>query len=400
MSKKIIILLVLTMLLLCGCEKSEPSQEVTASGISEAHTESVPSETEESIPAETAESVSFSFAKAETEAEESTISETEETKAERVLKDNQIAYSNRNIDLLMEFTGAENLVYYPKMINVANRREDSYVLHAYMQVTNLSKKSFNFIPQNITIYGSNKNTREFMMPVKQKDKGLIASDSYYTVEPGQTVSFSVDFVGKKFCIEHAYEIKYSSNYFRGDGNTDTVKLDNTEAGYFDLNKRSEVKKAVKAALDIMDHVPEAPSKLTPKDGEYSVLTPKNSYCFTVEPLDNGKYIRVALRLQCLTGEPEAFDPNKFMLHAAGQKKQRVSSWSFDTSLVEYTPDTAPYTIAGVSGPLYYYSWDLYVRPDGSAEYTMYFFADSDLGDYYMFSYDGENDVFDCIIDIE
>ncbi|MCH5349192.1 MAG: hypothetical protein J1E40_07705 [Oscillospiraceae bacterium] len=392
MNNRRIIALILLMLF-CSCESSDSSSEtsVMVSGVTSSETISE-TNNETEIP--------IVFAKAETEipTEETTVSETEETEGqetERVLADNQLEYSTKNIYILMEFTGVDELGYYPQAANHQLKYlEDDRVLHSNIQITNLSERSFDFIPSAIIIYGRLKNTSGCMSPVNKKDTGIKTAD-IFNIDPGETVSFDVDFVGDKICVESAYEIKYSAS------STKAKEYNNTALGSFDITKRTAVKKAVSAALDIQKASEVTPAMLTPREGEYSVNTPKNSYCFTVEPVDDGRYIKVELRLQCLTGEPERFEPLRFRLTRKGDYHTSSHDWCFDELLTGTLPDVSQANISGVTGTLYNNPFYLSVRSDGSSECTMYFFtANDNVEDYYMFSYDGENDFFECIINIK
>lgn len=351
----------------------------------------------------TADIITVTFAETEADISEAAVTEaalpeTELTEAE--IKENQIEYRDKNVRVLMEFTGAEELNYYPKAAAMASYRDDHYVLHSYFTVENLSKKSFDFIPQKMIIYGRHDRVSWYMLPITQDNTGLEASDGYYTVESGEKVSFNVDFVGEKDCIEYANEIKYVYELKCGMQNVDHTTLNNVEAaGNIHLDNRFAVKKAVSAALAVQEENKTAPLPLTPSDGEYSVTTPKNSYCFTAESINDGSFVKVALRLQCLTGEAEVFEPNMFRLTRKGGKDCFPNYWGFDRELVDRLPDE--YEIKGVSEKLYGNPIKLYIRPDGTAEYDMYFFTgNEDAEDYYMFSYDGENDVFESLINLK
>lgn len=404
MKGKITVLFAAALLLLSGCEKNNSAADITEmiSGETEIISEAISTAPETEAGTE---SLSVTSAKEETEVttEKTVPAETKkpkQTEAKNVLADNQLEYSDRNFYILMEFTGAELLSYYPKAARLPLYRDDDYVLHSDIHITNLSEESFDFIPQNIIIYGRIRNESEAMLPLTENDRGLIASDKYYTVEPGETVSFSVDFLGDKLCLEYACEIKYDTDIKYTENDIVADDLNNVSAAYFDITKRSKVKKAVKAALAVQSEKDVTPANLTPRDGEYSVNTPKNSYCFTVGSIDDGRYVKVALRLQCLTGEPEKFEPYRFFLTKTGQHRTSAGKWSFDTALANSVPEASESGINGVSEALYSTPMSLFVHPDGSAEYTMYFFtANDDLSDFYMFSYDGENDVFESLINI-
>lgn len=388
------------LLLLCGCgdEQMQESFTETAEDTSFSHTAAV-----SEMSASETESITFSFAVTETEMlsekEETTApSETAEAVTEK-LSDNQLEYKDKNLSVLMEFTGAEELKYYPKAVKLSEYSDNEYVLHSRFTVTNLSDKSFDLIPQKMIIYGRHKDSRWDMMPITRSDTGLVAADNYYTVEPEESVEFALDFVGKRQCIEYANEIRYAYIVKRSYENIDYEALNNvTAAENFQISDRLAVQKAVSAALDVQAENSSEPRPLTPIEGEYSVTTPKNSYCFTVESINDGAYIKLSLRLQCLTGEAEVFEPNKFRLTRKGDHSIFPHWWSFDAELVEKLPEREE--ISGVSDPVYNYPFELYIRPDATAEYVMYFFtSNDDIGDYYMFSYEGSNDEFECIISI-
>lgn len=354
--------------------------------------------TSESISETTAESISVTFAQTETEAPKTAVTKTEIPDSAPKLNDNQIEYRDKKVSVLMEFTGAEELGFYPKAANMPQYHEQDYVLHSYFTVENLSEKSFDFIPQKMIIYGRHNKVSWDMTPITRSGTGLAASDGYYTIEPGEKVSFNVDFIGEKNCIEYADEIKYIYESICREENVDYTKLNNVKAAKgLHLDNRIAVKKAVSSALTVQEEKKTVSVPLAPKDGEYSAATPKNSYCFTVENINGGQYMKISLRLQCLTGEAEVFDPVMFRLTDVYGNKKHPSAWRFDEELVKRLPET--YEIAGVSETLYRYPSDLYIRPDGTAEYDMYFFtANDNTEDYYMFSYNGKNDVFQSIFE--
>lgn len=393
------IIAIMSALMLCGCENESVPAEITGADVSEtaAASTTVP-ESSETVP----ERASVSFAPAETEPRKTEAASSETTEA-AVLAENQLDYSGRDFYLLMEFTGAESLQYYPRAVKLQNYRDDDFVLHSQITITNISEKDFDFIPQKMVLYGINKNRRETMSPISASDTGLVASDGYYTVEAGETVSFDVDFVGDELCVDYACKIIYNVEGICEYNNVDPDELNNVSAVSFEFAKRSAVKNAVRAGKNFQREKTSAPSELIPREGEYSVLTHKNSYCFTAEPIVDGRYIRVALRVQCLTGEPEIFDPRRFRLYRTADDYSYVYRWEFDILLAGGDTPEVKNDLEGVSGTLYDTPWELAVRADGSAEYTMYFnSAAYEPGEYYKFCYDGEKgeDVFECIINME
>lgn len=384
--------------LLCGCENGSVPAEVISADISDITEAANVPESSESTDS-TAERASVTFAAAETEPPEE--KETETSLTENRLAENQLEYSGRNIYILMEFTGVESLQFYPRALNLSMYWNDDFVLHSKITVTNTSKQSFDFIPQKIVIHGGNKDSGGSMIPISARDTGLVASDSYYTVGAGETVSFDADFVGDEVCIDHAYRIMYQTYGHRQYNEINAEELNNASAAEFEITKRSMVKNAIRAARSFKENRDSALSALTPREGEYSVLTHKNSYCFTAEPIVDGKYIKVVLRLQCLTGEPETFRPHRFKLYTAKDHSSPYR-WNFDTTLASSEPEIKN-DMEGINDTLYAAPFELSVRADGSAEYTMYFYSlFCEPDEYYKFCYEGEKgeDVFECIINME
>ncbi|MDE6599552.1 MAG: hypothetical protein K2K34_05670 [Oscillospiraceae bacterium] len=385
--------------LLCGCNEESVPAEITGANVSEtaAVSTTVP-ESSETV----SERASVSFAPAETEPEKTEAAPSETAEA-AVLAENQLDYSGRDFYLLMEFKGAESLQYYPRAAKLPSYRDDDFVVHSKFTITNLSERDFDFIPQKMVLYGRNNRDSGFMIPINARDTGLAASDGYYTVEAGETVSFDVDFVGDEVCVDYAYKIMYKAVGFREPNNVDPDELNNVSAAEFEITKRSAVKNAVRAGKDFQKEKSSSPSELVPREGEYSVLTHKNSYCFTAEPIVDGRYIKVVLRVQCLTGEPEIFKPYRFRLYRTADDYSSAYRWEFDLLLAGGTTPEVKNDLEGVSGTLYDTPWELAVRSDGSAEYTMYFnSAVYEPSEYYKFCYDGEKgeDVFECIINME
>lgn len=399
--------------LLCGCEKGNAPSEVVSADVSDITEKTTVSESSGSTGSTgstdtgtVSERASVTFAAAETETERTETKSPEEKGAETVLTEHQLAenqleYSGRNIYILMEFTGVESLKFYPRAVNLSMYRNDDFVLHSKITVTNTSKKSFDFIPQKMILYGRNKNRTETMIPISANDTGLVASDGYYTVKAGETVSFDADFVGDEMCIDYACKIRYNTDGHRDHNDINAKELNNASAAEFEITKRVDIKNAVKAARNFKKSSTSAPSALTPREGEYSVLTHKNSYCFTAEPIVDGKYIKVVLRIQCLTGEPETFRPHRFKLYTANDHSSPYR-WNFDTTLASSEPEIKN-DMEGITDTLYAAPFGLSVRADGSAEYTMYFYSSfCEPDEYYKFCYDGEKgeDVFECIINME
>lgn len=366
-------------LMLCGCTKNQEQ----------------PSETAEV----TTESVTVTFA--ETEPSETTAPVTEQTEVTIVLKDNQLEFKGKKINVLMEFTGAEPLHYYPNAINQQYYSSTDHILHARFTVTNTYRKSFDFIPQKILIRGSRYNSRWDMKPITESGTGLVASDKYYSLEPEESVTFDIDFIGPKDCIEYANEIVYAYEVIFTYNNVNYKELNNVDiAKEFHMTNRTAIKKAVSSALDISNDVP-LPFKLTPEEGEYLVNTDKNSYCFSVEKA--GNYIKVHLRLACLTGEPEIFNPNGFKLvqmeNGLECGREHPLYFAFDLTLCESTPTL--YYKSGENGfteDIYGYPFDLYIRPDGTAEYSFYYSVEEGA-EFGKFIYEGENDSFEKEIEL-
>ncbi len=324
---------------------------------------------------------------------------TSETEAATVLEENQLEYRDSQVAVLMEFTGAETLCHYPRAVAYPEYRETYYVLHSTFTVENLSHRSFDFIPQKMIIRGRQNETWS-MMPITYTDTGLAASDKFYSIDLGENVTFDVDFVGERECIENACEIVYGYIVNCYPNNIDYEKCNNvTAAKGFDVTDRIAVKKAVRKALEITESAP-LPDRLTPAQGEYLADTEKNSYCFTVEKLEDGEYIRVCLRLVSVTNDPEIFDPMCFRLEKTNGKLIHPLYYSFDLSLVENTP-TLYYEKGecGFSEDIYGFPFRLYVGPDNKAEYVFYYSYDE--GDEFCkFIYDGDNDSFEKDITIK
>lgn len=376
-------IIILSAFALCGCENRESVLAETSAGITETAAVSTVHEISETVSGRSA--VTFAPADTETKKTKPTVSETteaEEIPAEIQLAENQLDYKGKNFYLLMEFNGVESMKYYSK-----SSTDKRYVLHSKFTVTNISKKSFVFFPRKMIIYGRHSENRGSMSAMDASKAGLAALDDSYTIEAGETISINVDFIGDEVCVDYANEIYYNSE------------------DPFRLTKRSAVKSAVRAARDKQAEKTKVPEALVPRDGEYSVLTHKNSYCFTAEPVADGRYIKIALRIQCLTGKPETFNPRKFKLYSKSGDHEYAYRWSFDPFLVKmFSNKGVENDLEGISETLYDTPWELYVRPDGSAEYTMYFLHpyDTDASEYDKFCYEGENgdDVFECIINME
>lgn len=351
--------------------------------------------TEQTLPDDSYEKITF--AKNEIEETEVTTSleTTVTTEAIRApLKENQVEYNDKKINVLIEFTGVESLKFYPKVADLTDYRDTDYVLHSDIQITNYTDESFDFIPQKLIIYSQ----RENLKALTHTDKGLISSDGFYTIGAGETIAFSVDFIGNEKSLDEVEKIKYLPDVHFYTNNVDPSELNNVDvADKFIIDKRTVLKNAVAAARNPSSAA--IPDKLTPTDNEYSVNTYNYSYCFSAESINDGTYIKVKMRLQSLTGKAEYFNPRKFILTGKRDIKKTASIWSFDTSLVSDLPEKE--YIEGESEALYGCPFELALHKDGSAEYTMYFFtANESVDDFYMFSYDGGNDVFECFIDVK
>lgn len=380
----IAVVVIASVVIYCGCSYQEYSESVT-----------------EPVASESAESITVTFA--QTEPSETSVPETSQTEVTTVLNDNQIEYRDESIAVLIEFTGAESLIYYPHALAKQEYQENDYVLHSVFTVENLSENSFDFIPQKMIIRGRYKKSRWDMLPVTANDTGLITSDSYYSVEAGESVSFEIDFVGKEDCIKHADEIVYAPFLVHTRNNVSHNDLNNVElAEGLHLTNRTAIKKAAVNALEMTESKP-LPYHFTMSDGDYQLNTEKNSYCFNVDKLrPDGfvcDYIKVSLKVASITGEPEVFEPNMFKLVTSDDKYRGVSHWNFDQALVSKPKVYDEITINGVPVTLYEYPFDLYLRPDGTAEYDMYFFCEEGK-EYVKFIYDGANDKFEKEIEIK
>lgn len=305
------------------------------------------------------------------------------------LKDNQIEYSSDKLTVLFEFTGAENLSSYPKAAKLPQYSERNYVLHAKVTVTNNSKRTFDFIPQNLIIYSKNGS----MLPFTYEDRGLICSDGYYTVDAGETVAFDVDLVGDADVIENADKIKYTDYLVHTNGDVDESKLNNLSSAVFEMTDRLAVQKAVSSAKDITEEELGFPDILLPDDTEHMLVTDNYSYCYSAWLTEDKFYLGIKLRVKCLTDEPKSFEPYCFKLETGGHSCSLSSKWIFDEELspseceTEYFPNDDCY----VCQP----PFDIGMHSDGTAEYTMYFFVANNYenGDTITFSYEGKNDSF-------
>lgn len=381
---------ILPFILFTGCGADETVQEEAASPSIVSITEV--STVQTTVPEVTEESISISFAKTEAE-----YSETEETVSDKeeefVCAENQLWYEDRNISVLMEFTGVDDMQYYPRASVYYYQNEDS-VLHSRFTVTNKSSKEFDFAPWRMIIYGSNKNSRWSMLPNVIDGLGLECPEISYRLKHDESITVNLDFIGEKGCIEYADEITYSDIKSSRLDTSDMVFKNKNIPMKIHIDNRHTVKKAVSAALETAE---EEVKPLAAEEGEYSVLTPKNSYCFSVENINDGTYVKVALRVQNLTGESQIFEPMDFRLYLDGDD-MRPGYYGFDEELVSKLPEE--YEIAGVDKPVYGYPFGLYTRSDGSAEYELYFFtANDDVNDVYKFGYEGENDTFDIFIKV-
>ena len=392
MKKRLAAAFAASLVLMCGCADKGGSEEGSETAAALALTEA---------PV-TSESITVTFA--ETEPTETEPAETEPPQTETPeLKENQLEFRSMELAVLMEFTGAEPLNYYPKAVMLAEYSEDDYVLHAVFTVKNLTYKSFDFIPQKMLLHGRDHGSRYTMLPITENDTGLIVSDGYYTIDPDESVSFKIDFVGDKECVKCADRISYypDLNVFTNNINAD--ELNNVSvASPLEIDDRITVKNAVRKALEITENEP-LPFRFVPSDGDYLVNTEKNSYCFTVEKVQPdgyvGYYIRIKLKIASLTGKADTFEPNKFQLVRSDGKSYMPLHWSFDEALVQSPKIDKEITVNGESVTLYDYPFELYLRSDGTAEYDMYFSCNQGE-DYDGFIYEGENDSFDERIEIE
>lgn len=386
--KKQIIAAFAAIFLLCGCSDKDTSEAVTETAAQTKQT------------AVTTESVTATFAK--TEPSEENVTEAEETE-KRELKENQLEYRDNNISVLMEFTGAESLEYYPHAVKLQKYNEDDYVLHSVFTVENLSYQSFDFIPQKMLINGRKDDRMYVMQPLTENDTGLIASDKYYTIAPDESVRIEIDFVGEKPCIEYANEIRYNPEMHFYTNNIDAKELNNVDlAAGFDVTKRAAVKKAVRKALELTDDEP-LPFKFLPSDSDLVFNTEKFSYCLDAEKVrPDGyaiDYIMVTLKVVCLTGKAETFEPNAFRLVRSDGKDICPIHWSYDEELVSTPKEEGVITVNGEQITLYGYPFDLYLHLDGTAEYVMFFRCDEGE-EYTRFKYDGKEEKFDEEITIK
>lgn len=254
MDCKAFILPILAALCLSGCESVNGSASLTE-GLSETDTfadtfdnTATVSATDTRItsPEDSPEAISarptVTFAPAETEpVKRKTAAKAEETAAVP-LAENQIEYTCKKYSVLMEFTGADSMSLYPKAVSRTVYTEKYYVLHSKITVTNFSEKDFDFYTFGMYINGSNKDNRGTLHPTAVSDTELAQAEAIYTVEPGEAVSFDVDFVGQEVCIDYAEKIAYQASHAAADND----KSYSAKAS-FELSKRSAVKKAVSAA---------------------------------------------------------------------------------------------------------------------------------------------------------
>ena len=423
LKKYIRVILLLSVLLLSSCSSEEPPQsagETSEISAGSDITVLMSSETRVTDPKESPEAISarptVTFAPAETEPakEKKTTAERPETTAAALpsLAENQIEYTCKDFSVLMEFTGAESVRFYPQSARTHITYTTDYILHSKFTVTNSSERCFDFYAPRMYIHGSHKNNRGVMLSAMIRDSKVTPAD-IIAVEPGETVNFDIDFRGDEVCIDYAYQIvckaiKYTDHE---DHSTDYDTYNDTSKGKiaeFKITDRGAVKKAVSAARN--GETDNAPQPLVPMEGEYSALTPKSSYCFTAEPICDGKYIRINLRVQCLTGEPLIFRPGCFYLYTADGDDRSPNGWSFDKALSTSEPQIIT-DMEGISETVYKAPWNLAVRPDGTAEFTMYFYAGlRESDEFYKFCYDThkvndsrmtdeERDDFECILNM-
>ncbi len=243
------ILAITAALCLCGCESTDGSAPIPVE-LSETETRiTSPEDSPEAISARP----TVTFAPAETEpAKRKTAAGTEETAAVP-LAENQIEYTCKNYSVLMEFTGAEPMSLYPKAVSRTVYTEKYYVLHSKITVTNFSEKNFDFYTFGMYINGRNKNNYGTLHPTSVSDTELAQAQAVYTVEPGEAVSFDVDFVGNEFCIDYAEKIACQASRAADNDKSSSADIS------FEISKRSAVKKAVSAARN-------ANAGNTPADG--------------------------------------------------------------------------------------------------------------------------------------
>lgn len=314
------------------------------------------------------------------------------------LKDNQVEYKSDKLTVLFEFTGAENLIYYPLVTKMNEHDEWDSVLHATVTVTNTSNKDMDIIPQNFFIYGERSGC---MTVFSETGTELIAATGYYTIKPDETVSFDIDFVGDSEVIDNAKKIRYGDEYHPFYNDVDEKQLKN-QCRQFDVTDRLAIQNAVKAAKELTEEELGFPDILLPADDEQMIVTDNYSYCFSVEPISDGKYVRLRLRLKCLTDYPGYFTPIDFRLSTADDESDTPSYWSCDRSLLSREPKLID--VFPEEGELFQAPFEVSVGSDKTAEYTMYFRVDSNNGyvwtDYRIFSYSGKNDSFKEYFTIE
>lgn len=307
------------------------------------------------------------------------------------LKDNQVEYRSDKLTVLFEFTGAEYLIYYPLAADMYEYDEWDSVLHATVTVTNNSNKDTDIIPQNFIIYGEGIG---YMSPVTKTDTELIASTGYYTIKPDETVSFDIDFVGDSNVIENAEKIRYADESNKSCSDVDEKQLKN-HCRQFDVTDRLAIQNAVKRAKELTEEGLGFPDILLPDENERMIVTDNFSYCYSMEPALGGKYVRLKLRVKCLTGYPGYFTPIDFRLTTADDESDTPSYWSCDRALL--SDECEPYEHLSEEGDLFSPPFEVSVGTDNTAEYIMYFPVDSNHGyvwsDYCVFSYNGENDSF-------
>ncbi len=375
-----------SLVLMCGCTDKSGSEENTETA---SETVIASALTETSV---TSESTTVICAKTEP-----TVTETEPPQTETPeLKENQLEFRSINIAVLMEFTGAEPLNYYPNAVKLAKYSEDDYVLHAVFTVENLTYESFDFIPQKMILHGRDYGSSFVMQPITENDTGLVSSDGFYTIEPDESVSFKIDFVGDRKCIKYADKISYNPDMHFYTNNIDADGLNNVSvASVVEIEDRITVRNAVQKALEITENEP-LPFQFVPSDGDCQINTEKNSYCFTVEKVrPEGyviDYIRIKLKIASLTGKADTFEPNGFKLVSSDGKSDVPLYWSFDESLVQTPKINKEITVNGENVTLYDYPFGLYLNPDGTAEYDIYF-RYKEGKDYESFNYEGKNDSF-------
>lgn len=316
-----------------------------------------------------------------------------------LLDDDILEYKNDSMAVTMNFTGAESLKYHPDAMKIPDQGydESGYVLHSTFTVENLSSESFDFIPQKVIISGQDNSSRWRMNAVTHDGTTLICSDGYYTIDPGKKVTFDIDFVGDRGCIEYADKIEYAYELKCRHNNVDYKTVNTSDAVKdFYIESRTDVKKAVGKALEVSESTP-LPYQFVQSDGEYTFNTDNNSYCADIDyVIPDGYvigYMRVKLKVHSLTGKPEKFEPKNFTLDKTNGDLSHITWYNFDEALADHAEAGSEVVINGKKVVFYNYPFGLYLYPDGTAEYEFYFnYKEGD--EFSGFSYFGANDTFE------